>query len=532
MIMDGLTLIVVSLGGLLTIFLVATLLTLPFRLRQVVAAAAQEEALPLPKESTGGEGSWQAILFSHLARPLAVLLITGLVVALVEANPGILGGFTLNDQYLKAWYLFWLAWLFFNGNEALGRLYYTVRRRRFPVPGLILFLVRLLLVIAILLSIFHFVLDFDTSKLFTSTAVVAAVLGIALREVLSNFLSGVSMNLVGTVEPAQWIVVGDKEGEIIQRNWRETRLRTTGGHIWIIPNGLLAGSMVHNMTWPTPLRRHQMTVPLMFNASPSLVRSALVEAALSVAEVDRSKLPDAYVYEYRDYGMVYQLRYWSRTYFDRTRIEGMVRERVWYQLRRHGLEIPFPHGGDLNVGERVTNLTVMEDPVERCGRLLRESGFLEKLFGKSAERVLWSQEVFRLLATGLVVRVYGAGEVLFSQGEVGRVCYVLVRGRLLGVTRYEGMAMTQEFILDPGELVGEIALMTGLPRSSTIQAYQGEVEVLEFSRELFDRFMDHPMVSDAVSILVAERSRQFFEELRHLEPEQQTLLLSSPAGGG
>ncbi|MBF0192661.1 MAG: mechanosensitive ion channel [Magnetococcales bacterium] len=532
--MDGLTLIVATLGGMLSLFLLATVLTWPLRSRGRARRAGNDPPLLAQPDAGSGENtSWLGILLDYISRPLVVLLLTELVAGVLRENPGLVAGWSLDERYLKAWYLFWLALLFFNGNEALGRLFYTVRKRHFPVPGLVLFLLRLLLIGGATLSILHFVLDFDTSKLLTSTAVVAAVVGIALREVLSNFLAGVSMNLVGTVEPAQWIAVGDKEGEIIQRNWRETRLRTTGGHVLIIPNGTLANSVIHNLTWPTPLRRHQMTVTLAFNASPQQVREALVEAALSVVEVDRGKGPDAHLHDYRDYGVVYQLRYWSRTYFDRTRLEGAVRERIWYQLRRRGLEIPFPQGGDLSVATAVTQRADGEDPLARNTRLLLACGFLERVVGHSVQRPILAPDELKRLIADLNYRVFGPGEALFRQGESGRVCYLLVTGRLQGQTRYEGMSMTQEFAIGAGELVGEIALMTGLPRSSTVWAVDGEAELLEFSQGAFDRFLDNPVVSEAVSTLVARRSRHLFEDLCNLEPGQPEAFhhpLQQPSG--
>ncbi|MBF0340159.1 MAG: mechanosensitive ion channel [Magnetococcales bacterium] len=507
--MDGLTLIAVTLAGVLAIFLAATLLTLPFRLKKSTPPPVEHPPAETSRDPVYGEASLLGIFLNHTSRPLAVLLLTMLIFRVLKEHPGLMGSLTIDQRYIQGWYLFWLALLFFNCYEALGRLFYTIRKRHFPASGLILFLLRLMLIGATAFSILHFVLDFDTSKLFTSTAVVAAVLGIALREVLSNFLSGVSMNLVGTVEPSQWISLGDKEGEIIQRNWRETRLRSTAGHILIIPNSVLAGGIIHNMTWPTPLRRHQLTLPLGFNASPQEVREALVAAALSVPEVDRWKQPDAYVYEYRDYGVVYLLRYWSRTYFDRTKLEGTVRERVWYQLKRRGLEIPFPHGGDLNVAAAPTNLAVQEDPLARNLRLLQANGFFQPLF---------PPEELRQLAARLQYRVFGPGEAIFRQGEPGSVCYLVASGRLQGYTRYEGISTTQEFTVGPGQLIGEMALMTGLPRISTICALGGEVELLEFSRELFERCMEDATIAAAVSAKVVERSRLLFEDLKNLEP--------------
>lgn len=517
--MDSLTLISITLGGFLVVFLLATVLTLPFRSKENASETMVKSSQEMQAHKSSAESSWLGILFEHISRPLTVLIVTFLILKLARDQLQIFGIDSLDERYIQAWYLFWIALLFFNCNEALGRLFYYVRKQSFPLSSLFLFLLRLLLIGATAFSILHFVLDFDTSKLLASTAVVAAVVGIALREVLSNFLAGVSMNLVGTVEPLQWISIGDKEGEIIHRNWRETRLRTTGGHILIIPNSHLAGSVLNNMSWHSSLRRHQLTITLVFNASPQAVKKALVEAAMSVHEVDCStKLPDAHVHEYRDYGVVYQLRFWSRTFFDRSHLEGLVRERIWYQLRRCGLEIPFPQGGDLSVASVNHNLTEKEPPGERNLRLLQKSGFLEQTLGLIKEQPILSSEEIARFAAALQYRIFGEDEVIFQQGQVGSVCYIVVSGHLIGATRYEGMTTTQGFQIHRGELVGEMALLTGLPRSSTVRAQGDEVELLEISKVLFDQFLENPAIGNAISNCVAGRSKQLFEELQFLEP--------------
>ncbi len=522
--MDGLTLIAFTLGGFLLVFLLTTLFALVLR-----GAVKGQPALPPdsrpPGDGSADDASWFAILAGSIAKPTAVLLLTWLALRLVRDHPGTFGDPVIDLRYIKAWYLFWLTLLFLNGNEALGRLFYHVRKRRFPVSGMLVFLLRMGLIGVTAFLILRFVLDFDTSHLLTSTAVVAAVVGFALREVLSNFLAGVSLNLVGTVEPSQWIAVGDKEGEIIQRNWRETRLRTTGGHILIVPNGLLANGIINNMTWHAPVRRHQLSVTLMFDSHPLEVKAALVEAALGVEEVDRCKTPDAYIQEYRDYGVVYLVRFWSRTYHDRTRLEGTVRERIWYQLRRRGLAIPFPQGGDLSVACVPGALTGQEPDATRNERLLLASGFLERTLEATPGRPVLTPEEVRLLAGMLRYRIYGPGEVIFRQGDAGGECYILVSGRVIGSIRYEGLTSTHDFVIDPGELVGEMALLADLPRSATVRAGAGEVELLEFSREFFYRFLEHPLVGEVVMCRVARRSKRFFEELQLLEPG----VVASPA---
>ena len=242
--------------GLLSILLVTTAITLPLRtLRQ-------------------GFGPW-GIFLSTLSLPLTVLVLSSLLYGLVLAFPAAFGSLPLEHSFLEAWYLFWAILLLFNLSEGIGRLYYaSLRKEVQPGHNTLFFLGRVVVVGASLLVLKRFAMDLSTSQLLTSTAVVATVLGIALREVLGNFLAGLSVHLVGTVQPSQWIAVGDKEGEIIQRNWRETRIRSTGGHIYIIPNSTIASSTITHMTWDSPLRRHLLDFPVDPAVSPALVREA------------------------------------------------------------------------------------------------------------------------------------------------------------------------------------------------------------------------------------------------------------------
>ncbi|MBF0435692.1 MAG: mechanosensitive ion channel family protein [Magnetococcales bacterium] len=514
--MDSLSLISLTLGGFLAIFTVATLLTLPLRLRK-----SESAAIEVQKETPSSQGeSWMTLLLGAVLRPVLILALTWCLLKILTNHPEWLGHARIDERYIKAWYLFWVILLFFNVNEAIGRLFYFVHRRRFPIPSVMLFLLRLLLIGATSFAIFHFVLDFDTSQLLTSTAVVAAVVGIALREVLSNFLAGLSMNLVGTVEPSQWIAVADKEGEIIHRNWRETRLRSTSGHIYIIPNNTLAASVINNMTWNSPLRRHQLLFTLSFGDFPQTVKTLLQDAARSVEEVEQSKSVDAFIHEFRDYGVVYLVRFWSRTYFDRSKLEGMVRERVWYRLRRHGLSIPFPDGGSVYSVAPTLIPRVKKQPGDYI-HLLHQCGFFNRLLADMPREALPGPEQLLTFAALLEHRVYGPNEHLFHQGDVGRCCFIVARGHLHGKVFYEGLEATQEFRVETGELVGEMALLTELPRTASIKAEAEEVELLEVSAPAFDALLAiSPAVQQALANLAARRSKQLFEQLQHLEPGQ------------
>lgn len=77
------------------------------------------------------------------------------------------------------------------------------------------------------------------------------------------------------------------------------------------------------------------------------------------------------------------------------------------------------------------------------------------------------------------------GETLFREGDVGDAMYVVTAGRLrIVTTRSNG---SQEILREiaPGESVGELALLTGNPRSATVRAIRDTV-LARFSRSAFD----------------------------------------------
>jgi len=188
----------------------------------------------------------------------------------------------------------------------------------------------------------HVKLDIDIAPLLGASALVTAVVGFALQGVLGNLLAGLSLHVVRSAVPSDWVAVGDIEGEVIQTNWRETRLRTIAGHIVVVPNNTVAAAIIRNMSRPTLLRRHLINVAASYSDAPGDVIDALLQCALAVPEVLREPAPSALVTEYKDFGINYALRFWTYQYFDRSGVEGDVMRIIWYHFKRRGIEIPFP----------------------------------------------------------------------------------------------------------------------------------------------------------------------------------------------
>ncbi|HVO92683.1 MAG TPA: cyclic nucleotide-binding and patatin-like phospholipase domain-containing protein, partial [Terriglobales bacterium] len=93
------------------------------------------------------------------------------------------------------------------------------------------------------------------------------------------------------------------------------------------------------------------------------------------------------------------------------------------------------------------------------------------------------------------------GQTLFRAGESGDSMYIVIAGRLrISMTGSNG---AEEILreIGPGESVGELALLTGNPRSATVRAIRDSI-LARFSRGAFDAIVRHH--PDAFSRLTAQ----------------------------
>jgi small-conductance mechanosensitive channel/CRP-like cAMP-binding protein len=461
-------------------------------------------------------------LLSLLVPAAVVLVLTVPVLTVCRQHDAFGAWLQPRSLCIRAWFAFWWLVLLIDGLEFALRFVYALRGRPFPVPALIRNILHFLLVVGALLLVAKTVLDRDISTALASTALLTAVVGFALQGVLGNLLAGMSMHIVRSTVPGDWVAIGDVEGEVLKTNWRETRLRTVGGHMLVVPNSKVAESVIHNMTYPTPLRRIRIGVGASYSDAPADVIAALEAAALGVPEVEREPGPSAVLTEYKDFGINYDLRFWTNRYFERTKLISDVQCRIWYQFKRQGIEIPFPMSDKLlNDFMEVVYTQRTKPPedkkVEQHIADLRQSDFCRKLLVDADGQPLLSDDELRPVARSLRRVQFTKGETLFTQGETGETAYVLVRGSVNGRVEFQADVAAHTFMLEAGVLLGEMSLMTGLPRTATLQA-ANEVELLEIPKAAFVQLLGlRPDVPAKLAELAARRAAQnaaMYEKLK------------------
>ena len=103
----------------------------------------------------------------------------------------------------------------------------------------------------------------------------------------------------------------------------------------------------------------------------------------------------------------------------------------------------------------------------------------------------------KLLAFAATVRDFAGGERLFVQGGAAERAYIIVAGEVLLEWRgADGASMTT--MLRAGEIVGDIALLAGVPSLATITA-RGALRALALERDVFIALIEeYPQVSLAI----------------------------------
>jgi CRP-like cAMP-binding protein len=381
------------------------------------------------------------------------------------------------------------------------------------------------LYLAVLFAVLKGVLGINITPFLATSALLTMILGLAFQGVLSNVLSGMSLHLTRSFSKGDWIRVGSNEGEVLDTNWRETRIVDLFSNIVILPNNVVASETLVNYSHPDKKTALTIPVKVSYEAPAFSVVEALCEAASDIPEVSKNPHPQAYITGYDDFGISYVLKFWITDFRQKYIITGKVGRLIWYKFKRRSIEIPVPLSGKLTevlkTVEKERALEISRVQEERTFRDLVGSSFLRHQEGKKAGELLVPEQKIRKLALSVRRLRFAPGEMLFKQGDKGESCYVVASGRVKGIIVFEekGKKYTSEFQVEPGGIFGEMSLFTGIPRTATC-VVEEESELLEIEAKDFALLLaENPKLDEVMAGIVSARNRKnkaFLKKIKEL----------------
>ena len=186
-------------------------------------------------------------------------------------------------------------------------------------------------------------LGLNTTALIAVAGGLSVGLGFGIKEVFSNFVSGLWLLFEGSVRPGEVLILDGDACEVRRLGLRATLLwRGRDNAELLIPNQTFFTQATTTYTGSDRMRRSQVNVAAAYRHDPAAVITLLEATALQVPGVLSTPAPKALLLNYGDSAINYILRFWITNPMDHPALCSDVSRAIWQAFREHEIEIPFP----------------------------------------------------------------------------------------------------------------------------------------------------------------------------------------------
>src|SRR2546423_474468 len=366
-------------------------------------------------------------------------------------------------------------------------------RKRYEAPTLVRNIFTLLAFTILFVLLFKGVYnDYDLGALFTTSALFGVIIGLALQDTLGNFFAGISLHADRPFQVGDVIVVTQQKltGVVESISWRAIKVRTFQNHIVLVSNSLAAREAIE-VAPRDNLNARLVFFSTIYTDSPAKTIHVVRESVRDADNVSNKITPIVRIRALGDSSIDWEIKYWLDDYAKYNDTDALVRQRVWYALRRNGLTFAFPTR-TLHIERNV--------PVRP---ITAEDQIADRLSAVDVFSPLSTDEL-RQLAKATAGHVFAPGETLIRAGDEGSSMFVVHNGRVAVQVADRGGPRTVAEMTE-GNFFGEMALFTGEPRTANVVALE-ETEVLEIGHAAMKHlFETNPSLAESISWTIAER---------------------------
>ena len=393
------------------------------------------------------------------------------------------------------------------------------RTRGAPAPHLLRDTLRVVIYGVAAACVAAFVFQRPPIAFWTASGASAVVLGIALRSIILGLFTGIAFSVELSFRMGDWLEVGDHQsdnvffGKVVAMTWRTTRLLLEDHRVAVIPNSRLGELILINYSQHGGgVFRSEVHVHVSAAAPADRVMRVLHAAALALThtgDILAEPEPRVIVGAVTAHGVEYRVRYWQNVHtLSLTTGRGLMLGSVLRHLNAAGISPATPQQ-DVRLVE-TAGRSGADDRARRRLAFLRHVDLLGEALQESELEVL---------AQAVVERRLSAGDILLREGEAGESLFLLAEGLLEVIKTFEGKA-TRVAVIEPGQVVGEMSLLTGERRSATVAAIS-ECVVQEIrAGALHGLLQERPSIAESLSRIAASRAARA-EGAQRAEDEQK-----------
>lgn len=189
--------------------------------------------------------------------------------------------------------------------------------------------------------IFLKVLGFDVdSYVIGLSTVIGLVLSLGMQDTFTNIAAGMWVASTRPVDMGETVTVNGQTGKITSVGIMSTELLTPDNQLITIPNSLVWGSSIVNMT-RMPTRRTSVDVAISYSSDVEQAIKIALDLMKSHPLVLQDPQPAVVTTELASSSVNLQLRAWVKT-GDIATVKNNLTAGIFEAYKREGIEMPFP----------------------------------------------------------------------------------------------------------------------------------------------------------------------------------------------
>jgi hypothetical protein len=217
-----------------------------------------------------------------------------------------------------------------------------------------LLLIRYFLIALGVVLIFGYV-GFNATAFAAITGGLSVGLGFGLKEVFSNFVSGICLLFEGVLRPGDLISIEGDTAEIKKLGIRATTVRITKDNSEkIIPNQTFFTDTLTTFTGSDRIIRNSLIIGAGYDANPQKVIEILLALADDHIHILKDPKPLAFLIQFADSSINYELTFYLDDPTIGKTVKSDLSRKLWQRFAENGIEIPFPQQ-DIHIRSHVAS---------------------------------------------------------------------------------------------------------------------------------------------------------------------------------
>jgi small-conductance mechanosensitive channel len=192
-------------------------------------------------------------------------------------------------------------------------------------------------------------LGISITPLLTALGVGGLAVALALQDTLANLFAGIHILMEKSIRISDFVKLETgQEGYIEDITWRTTRVRMLPNNMVIIPNSVLAKSIITNYYLPEKRMSLLISIGVSYSSDPEKVEEILIdEVKKSVGEIP-GLLGDPeplvrFIPGFGQSSLDFTLICQVQEFVDQYLAQHELRKKIFKRFKQEGIEIPFPH---------------------------------------------------------------------------------------------------------------------------------------------------------------------------------------------